>query len=321
MSLSSVQLPKPKDWQDFERKTRELFACVLGDPNTEMHGRTGQPQHGVDVYGRRGGRGTAWVGVQCKLSEDEITEAELQAEFAKALNFTPPINEFFLVTTAPRDGKIQAVARAMTTALANTSRPVVVQVWGWQRIEDEAAPYAQAHKAFDPTWSPYAEQARQEAAVGFQGLHDKLDELGRASPAQGLGVQDGSVLESFRAKITPGLVLLLREHDFGGPVCLADLDPLGEITYAWKGPTYEFIDTELRSVFEPVKKGIRELAILVGAHIHPVGASPMGSPKTDEDRHGLTQGTKDAIKKMNDAATELTQAIDAFERIARAKSA
>jgi hypothetical protein len=46
-------LPTPKDWQDFEGKTRVLFACVLKDPNTEMHGRTGQPRHGVDICGHR----------------------------------------------------------------------------------------------------------------------------------------------------------------------------------------------------------------------------------------------------------------------------
>jgi hypothetical protein len=52
-SLSNIALPKPKDWQDFERKTRALFECVLGDPNTQMNGRTGQPQHGVDIPGYR----------------------------------------------------------------------------------------------------------------------------------------------------------------------------------------------------------------------------------------------------------------------------
>ncbi len=49
-SLNSTALPKPRNWQDFEKQVRELFACELNDPNTQMHGRTGQPQRGVDVY-------------------------------------------------------------------------------------------------------------------------------------------------------------------------------------------------------------------------------------------------------------------------------
>lgn len=321
MSLSSVQLPKPKDWQAFERQTRELFACVLDDPATQMHGRSGQKQHGVDVYGRRGGAGTAWVGVQCKHSEDEITESELRTEFAKALNFTPPISEFILATTALRDNKIQSVARAMTTAQASTSRPVVVEVWGWQNIEEEAAKYARAHKAFDPTWNPYAEEARQETAVKLQSLHDKLDSFGRQPSSGELTGHDRNLLLSFRAKITPGLVLLLREHDFGNPVHRADLDALGEVTYTWKGPAYEFVDAELQAAFEPVMAGIGELARLVATHIYQMGNSPMGTPKTDEDQHGLTEATKRAIKRMNDAGTALTNAIDDFDRIARKKAA
>lgn len=322
MSLSSTQLPKPKDWQDFERKTCTLFACVLGDPRTRLNGRSGQPQHGVDVYGRRGGTGTEWVGVQCKLSGDEITEAELKAELGKAAKFSPAINEFVLVTTAPRDAKIQAVARQLTTSYSNTQRPIVVEVWGWQDVEDEAAKHPAAHRAFDPTWNPFAEEARQEAAVGFQTLHDKIDGMRQASGAQRLSAHDTGLLEIFRAKVTPDLVQLLREHDFGGHVRRSDLDPLGEISYLWKGPAYEFVDTELQGGFELVMTGIRKLAQLVSAHVYAMGADGlMGSPKTDEDlRHGLTDGTKQAIVKMNEAATALTTAVDSFDRIAKAKS-
>jgi len=64
VSLSSISLPKPKYWEDFETKTRELFACVLNDPNTQKNGRSGQKQHGVDIFGHR--HEGCLVGVQCK---------------------------------------------------------------------------------------------------------------------------------------------------------------------------------------------------------------------------------------------------------------
>jgi hypothetical protein len=63
---SSTNIPAPKDWQAFERKIRLLFEHSLGDPHTQNNGRIGQPQHGVDVYGRRGGPSGHYVGVQCK---------------------------------------------------------------------------------------------------------------------------------------------------------------------------------------------------------------------------------------------------------------
>ena len=109
MSLSSTSIPKPKDWQDFERKTRVLMACVLGDPTTQPNGRSGQSQCGVDVYGYRNRDVNKLVGVQCKKKLDaKVTEEELRAEVKKAKKFKPKLTEFILATTAPRDEAVQA---------------------------------------------------------------------------------------------------------------------------------------------------------------------------------------------------------------------
>ena len=176
-SLSNIHLPKPKDWQDFERKTWALFAHVLADPNTQMHGRTGQPQHGVDIWGYRNKDPGSIVGVQCKLSNDAITAAELNAELERAKSFVPPISEFFLVTTAARDSKIQQTARELTRSLAGTGQPMFVGVWGWDDVEESAADYADAWKIFDPTFNPFAEQARDEARTRFDSLDVRLESI------------------------------------------------------------------------------------------------------------------------------------------------
>lgn len=169
MSLSSTSIPKPKNWQDFENKTRELFACVLNDPNTQQNGRSGQKQNGVDVYGYRSEH--SLVGVQCKKKLDTaVTDEELLAEVKKAKNFKPKIAEFILVTTAPRDQKIQEAARQITEDLAQTDHPIRVSVWGWDDVEENASKHDKAWKAFDPTWNPFAE-------AGFQKMTMKLEEL------------------------------------------------------------------------------------------------------------------------------------------------
>ena len=71
--FSSISIPKPLNWQDFERNCRVLFECILDDPNTQLNGRTGQPQNGVDIWGSRGGQGSVWVGVQCKGKNADCT--------------------------------------------------------------------------------------------------------------------------------------------------------------------------------------------------------------------------------------------------------
>jgi tetratricopeptide (TPR) repeat protein len=182
MSLSGTTLPKPKNWQDFERQTRELFACVLNDPNTQLNGRQGQAQNGVDVFGYRNKDINCLVGVQCKEKyKDEVTEAELRDEVNKAKNFTPKLSEFILITTAPRDQKIQKSARLLTEELAQTSHPILVYVWGWEDIEEHASKYEQAWKAFDQTWDPFTQR-------GFEELSIKIDKLTESfnRPANGM---------------------------------------------------------------------------------------------------------------------------------------
>jgi len=176
MSLSSTSLPKPKNWQDFESKIRELFACVLKDPNTQLNGRSGQKQNGVDVYGYRCTDTDCLVGVQCKKKyESSVTEGELRSEVQKAKNFRPAISEFVLVTTAPRDQKIQEAARVITAELNKTDHPFVVCVWGWDDIEEHVSKHRDAWKAFDPTWTPFGEQGFDKVFIEFDELKQTLE--------------------------------------------------------------------------------------------------------------------------------------------------
>lgn len=178
MSLSSTELRKPKNWQDFERQIRELFACVLNDPNTLANGRSGQEQNGVDIYGYRNENRDRFVGVQCKKKyKNKVTEKELRIEVDKAKNFKPKISEFFLITTSQRDQKIQQFARLLTEELAQTNHPILVYIWGWEDIEEHADKYERAWKAFDPTWDPFTEKGFEELNLKIDGIEVTLNRL------------------------------------------------------------------------------------------------------------------------------------------------
>src|SRR5690554_1219100 len=124
MTTSSAHLPKPKDWEEFERQMGVLAQEWLQDPHAECNGRQGQPQAGVDVFGRRAGK--IHVGIQCKKKyEKKVTEEELRAEVKKAATFRPSLQEFILATTAPRDAKIQEIARKIT----EERKDFTVHVW------------------------------------------------------------------------------------------------------------------------------------------------------------------------------------------------
>lgn len=113
MPIQNQQLMPPSNWQDFEALCHDLYQEIWGDPNAVRHGRTGQPQAGVDIYGRdKDGR---FIGVQCKLKDGtvgaQLTERELRDEVNSAKTFMPPLDVFILATTSPPDVKILQAAR------------------------------------------------------------------------------------------------------------------------------------------------------------------------------------------------------------------
>ena len=194
MSTASTSTPKPKNWQDFERQIETLAQCWLRDPNAQGNARQGQPQNGVDVYGRR--EKAAWVGLQCKQKfEKAVTETELRDEVIKAAGFEPKLAEFILVTTAPRDGKIQKVARQLTEDRDDFS----VHVWGWEDVENLVAQFPQARRVFDPDYSPIiAEEMRDNHAETTA----RLDEILAAIQSSGSSVGAAPAPESEKDEST-----------------------------------------------------------------------------------------------------------------------
>lgn len=136
VSLGAYQLPPPADWQAFERFTRDLFAAHWQDPAALMHGRTGQAQAGVDVYGVNAKTG-AMEGVQCKGKDGRykhsVTTDELRAEVQKALTFEPPLSRYILVTSGAADVEVQKEARLITEEHAAEGK-FPVQVFSWDHL-------------------------------------------------------------------------------------------------------------------------------------------------------------------------------------------
>ena len=189
--MAAIELPVPRDWQVFEDFCRDLFAAEWDDPETQKHGRPGQKQDGVDVYGRRGGR---WQGVQCKLRrmfpEKELKEDEVVAEVEAAKKFEGPLETLVVATTAPPDTRLQALARRLTDEHGKAGPKVVVYGWSelceklqdhdrilrkWQREIDKASPA--------PRYTDDASRALAESLDEAYRRHEELTATS-AAPAQ-----------------------------------------------------------------------------------------------------------------------------------------
>lgn len=137
VNVTSVNLPAPADWQAFERLTRDLFESEWQTDDARANGRSGQEQHGVDVYGTDRVH-KKWVGVQCKGRSGgygkALKEKDLREEVEKAKSFHPSLDRFILATTAPNDARIQEVARELNEK--NRKELLFeVDVMGWDEIK------------------------------------------------------------------------------------------------------------------------------------------------------------------------------------------
>lgn len=143
MSVVSRELPAPKNWQEFENLAFDVYRRMWKTNDAEMHGRQGQPQAGVDVYGTDRVE-QRFTGVQCKGKDGDlnssVTEAELRAEVAKARTFQPPLQVFVLVTTAPNDQAIQTIARKISAEHAQSGL-FEVRITGWTTFRNYVSDY------------------------------------------------------------------------------------------------------------------------------------------------------------------------------------
>ena len=171
--LPAARIPKPSDEQAFERCNEILWRCILKDPGVQLLGRRGQRQHGVDIVGCRDKVPDQIVGIQCKLIGEgkSLKEDEVRAELRKALTFKPLLSEFIIVTTAPDDTALHALAlRLSDSASKSREKELRVSVLGWGSLEREIRRYPEALKAFDPSHTPQADLLEQK----LDGLPDKV---------------------------------------------------------------------------------------------------------------------------------------------------
>ncbi|WP_222165919.1 restriction endonuclease [Edaphocola aurantiacus] len=135
---AKVQLNKPANWQDFETLCKKLWGEIWQCREIKQNGRSGQAQHGVDVYGKPNGE-TQYYGIQCKGKDSythaQLTNAEIDTEIEKAKDFKPQIKKLYFATTANKDTKIEEYIRLKD--LENQQLGLFeVHLFSWEDIVD-----------------------------------------------------------------------------------------------------------------------------------------------------------------------------------------
>ena len=113
--IAPTQIRKPENWQDFEILCKKLWGEIWDCSDTiQRNGRSGQNQHGVDVYGIPKGE-SSYYGIQCKGKDEythsQLTVQEVDQEIIKAKTFAPALKRLIFATTANKDANIEAYIR------------------------------------------------------------------------------------------------------------------------------------------------------------------------------------------------------------------
>lgn len=147
----AVEIPKPKDWQAFQRNCVLLFRAELNDPHTQEYGRGGQNQSGIDILARRDGRDDHFVGIQCRLITSPLKQAKVLADARAALKLEAGLKELIFATTAPDDTGAADAAIAVTRSLKTEGHDLTVVIYGWGQLQTLIAPHEIAYNAFHPS--------------------------------------------------------------------------------------------------------------------------------------------------------------------------
>lgn len=149
-----AELPPPGSWDEFEEIVWDLLTNEWNDPNTVRHGRQGQAQQGVDIYGRRAGQG-AYIGAQCKVhsGSSRLTYQEILDEVEKAEAFEPSLGEFLVATTAKRDAGVQQAVRLLSAERAGASN-FLVYIWFWEDIQSRLTAHTELVEKHYPQFFP-----------------------------------------------------------------------------------------------------------------------------------------------------------------------
>lgn len=132
--LNHISIHKIKDPVKFEYLCRDIIKAIGDWEQVQFNGRPGQSQDGVDIFARIKGK-KEWIGIQCKVRDGKLTEADIISEINKARGFNPNLSYYEIYTTASRDSKIQETIRVKYDKLLEEFGAKVKIVF-WEDIED-----------------------------------------------------------------------------------------------------------------------------------------------------------------------------------------
>lgn len=307
-TFADSHLPKPQGWDEFEKIVCSAAKIRWNSPDFTRHGRQGQAQYGVDVYGRD--QNGALIGLQCKNTIGKVSESTIRAEVAEAAKFKPALSRLYIATTADADGPTQAVAREISEQQReNGMFEVSMLFWGdiWEELSRDESRLFQHYPQLKPI--SVVQLASAPMAVASQPAGPTHDQI---------------LFERFKKELPfEPSIRLLREQDFGGAFKRMAIQPFFRFVEEWDTPEHEFVDAELNDALQRFYGEACIMADCIVERTVPIGSFDLLSVFSDQQR-AMGERPPHVIreaKEMNQAAAKFVPKYEAFLRLCRSKLA
>lgn len=176
-----IEIPKPKDWQAFQRNCVLLFRDELGDRNAQEFGRSGQSQGGIDIIACRNGDRSHYVGVQCRLIAKPLSKKKILSDAREVLALDLGLKELIFATTARDDANATKAAIEVERELAAEGHDLRIVVLGWEQMQKLICQHDVAYHVFHPfavsTSTPVASRVDEKVALASAVAAEVVEQL------------------------------------------------------------------------------------------------------------------------------------------------
>lgn len=294
-TLAASHIPAPTSWSEFEDIVLSVAKIRWKGCNFTGHGRQGQKQDGVDIYGRDEQR--RYVGIQCKNTVDGFTADLIEIEVKSAKKFRPKLSFLFLATTARRDSKLQKLARRISRRQQKAGS-FEVELLFWADVCNDLTSDDDRFYQHYPQFKP--KNSSTQAPSHDQKLFEEFQKVLPFAPA----------------------IELLQKHDFGGPFRRSAIQPLFDFVETWDSVEKEFKDREIEQRRVALYKAALEMSTELVEKTVPIGNQQFASVLSDALR---AQGgprpdwVQEEARVLNNAATKFVPVYEKFVRYCRDK--
>ncbi|WP_422343435.1 hypothetical protein [Parasphingorhabdus sp.] len=236
-TIASSVVPPPKSWDEFEDIMLAAAKLRWNNTDFERHGRNGQKQDGVDVFGHDDDE--CHIGVQCKNTIGGVTIKVVKEEIANAEAFEPALDKLYIATTAKRDAPLQKAVRLLSKDRRAVDK-FRISILFWDDVCQDLATDDDVFYAHYPQFRGKVDEAR----VHDRALYDQLTTL--LSSKNVIGFLDQNNMAGFS-------------------FVQAKFEPLWEFLYEWNVPEREFLSPELETIRNALWKKIDAYTSLLSA--------------------------------------------------------